>query len=88
MFFAVCKWIKNNFGGQYKISYRNIIKMFPHPKSVEREIIDEISTLYERINTVMLDNAVKDTNMHIESNQLAIQYLRYRDAEVTSNDEI
>jgi hypothetical protein len=62
--------------------------VFPGPKSVAKEIMDEITTLYQRINKAMLDNTVKHTNMNIGSNKLAIQYLIWRDAKVISNDEI
>jgi hypothetical protein len=76
--------MKTDFSKQSKTRSKNIIKVFPSLKPVAGQIRDEISRFFRIIDLAMVDIIAKYTNGCIESKYAAIQYLRNRDAQDTS----
>ncbi|KAK9739538.1 Transposase IS4 [Popillia japonica] len=80
-------WSKSSYQST-KTKSKNIVKMFPGPKAAAKNIVDEIVAFNKIIDTKMIDEIVRCTNLYIQYKKGDVQYSRNKDAKDTSRAEI
>lgn len=84
----ISKWNKIPVATTSKTKRKNIVRIFPGPKSHAKGLTSEISAFEKLINANMVERVVNYTNMYIESKRVDIEYSRERDSKHTTKSEI
>lgn len=82
------KWYKTNLSTTSKVKNKNLLKILPGPKQVARGLTSEISALELIIDSFMIEEVVKCTNLYINKKKGTVEYQRARDARNTTKNEI
>ncbi|KAJ8927667.1 hypothetical protein NQ314_019848 [Rhamnusium bicolor] len=82
------KWCKKNVSTVSKTKSKNLPKIVPGPNGVAREVISELSAFDKIIDTNIIDDIVKYTNLYIDFKRNTVGYKRDRDAKHTTQNEI
>ena len=82
------KWNKSCKSTNSRTKKKNIVKIFPGPKSVARGVRDELTAFSKFMTIDMIDEIVKFTNFYIGNKRATVNYERERDAKDTTRDEV